>query len=82
MLFTILIKTKKGNIFHKISSILFLDSISLLGIEIAIDLYKYNKITFNWSIYASIPIILLAIITLYISFNHKLMDEIKQRIFI
>lgn len=82
MLFTILIKTKKGNIFHKISSILFLDSISLLGIELAIDLYKYNKITFNWSIYASIPITLLALIVLYISFNHKLMDEIKQRIFI
>lgn len=82
MLFTILIRTKKPNIFHKISSILFLDSISLLGIESAIDLYKYNKITFNWSIYASIPITLLALIVLYISFNHKLMDEIKQRIFI
>ncbi len=82
MLYTILIKIKKGNIFHKISSVLFLDSISLLGIEMAIDLYKYNKIIFNWSIYASIPITLLAIIVLYISFNHKLMDEIKQRIFI
>ena len=82
MLYTILIKTKRGNIFHKISSVLFLNSISLLGIEMSIDLYKYNKITFNWSIYASIPITLLAIIVLYISFNHKLMDEIKQRIFI
>ena len=82
ILFTILIKTKKGNIFRKISSILFLDSISLLGIELAIDLYKYSKVTFNWSIYASIPITLLALIVLYISFNHKLMDEIKQRIFI
>ncbi len=82
MLYTILIRSKKPNIFHKISSVLFLDSISLLGIEISIDLYKYNKITFNWSIYASIPITLLALIILYISFNHKLMDEIKQRIFI
>lgn len=81
LLFTILIRTKRINVFRKLSLWLLLNSISLLVIECVIDLYKYNNIVLNWSIFAFIPITILALIVLYISFNSRIMDEIKQRIF-
>ena len=57
-------------------------SILLLTIESCIDLFKYEKIVFNWSIYAVLPITIISIIIFIISYNKKLIDEIKQRIFI
>ena len=45
-------------------------------------MFKYEKIIINWSIYAILPITIIGLILFIISYNRKLMDEIKQRIFI
>ena len=82
LLCTIFIKRKKKSLLRRMSIIFFITAITLFVIESGIDLYKYEKITLNWSIYAMIPLIILSILSLLISFNRKLVDEIKQRVFI
>lgn len=57
-------------------------SVILLVIESCIDLFINEKIFLTWSIYASLPIIIISILTFIISYNKRLLDEIKQRIFI
>ncbi|NMA51157.1 MAG: hypothetical protein GX951_04870 [Mollicutes bacterium] len=81
-LFTLLIKRKKGNILRKFSVSLLFSSYALMAIESCIDLYKYNKVELGWSIYASLPITIISAIIFIISYNKKLFDEIKQRLFI
>ena len=45
-------------------------------------MFKYEKVVINWSIYAILPITIIGLILYVISFNRKLINEIKQRIFI
>lgn len=82
ILATYLLKNKKWNIFRRISICILFSSITLLAIESAIDLYLHGMISFSWSLYSSIPLIVISLIILIISFNKKLIEEIKQRIFI
>lgn len=76
-----LMKNKKKNLLRRLGICFFFSSIALLGIEISIDLYKYNSIYLNWSIYAVLPIGIISILILIISFNKKILDEVRQRMF-
>ena len=73
---------KKYNLLRRFSIAFLFISIILLIIEACIDMFKYEKVVINWSIYAILPITIIGLILYIISFNRKLINEIKQRIFI
>lgn len=73
---------KKFNLLRRFSVAFLFISVILLTIEMCVDMFKYEKIIINWSIYAVLPITIIGLILFIISYNRKLMDEIKQRIFI
>ncbi len=73
---------KKFNLLRRFSVAFSFISVILLTIEMCVDMFKYEKIIINWSIYAVLPITIIGLILFIISYNKKLMDEIKQRIFI
>lgn len=73
-------KIKK--ILQIISYSLIYISFSLVVTEILIDLYRDNIINLSWSIISILPMIIIGLLLLIISFNDKLIDEIKRRIFI
>lgn len=73
---------KKFNLLRRFSVAFLFISVILLTIEMCVDMFKYEKIIINWSIYAILPITIIGLILFIISYNRKLMDEIKQRIFI
>lgn len=73
---------KKFNFLRRFSLAFASISVVLLVIEGCIDLFKDEKIIFNWSIYAVLPIAIVSILIFIFSYNKKLIDEIKQRIFI
>ena len=82
ILCTFVLSKKKYNLLRRFSVAFSFISVILLIIESCIDMYKYEKITINWSIYAILPIIIIGTILFLISYNRKLIEEIKQRIFI
>jgi len=61
---------------------LVVSSIAIIGIESSIDLFKYEIIHLTWSLYTILPILIISLLLYIISFNKKLLDEIKQRVFI
>ena len=73
---------KRFNFLRRFSLAFASISVVLLVIEGCIDLFKDEKIIFNWSIYAVLPIAIVSILIFIFSYNKKLIDEIKQRIFI
>lgn len=73
---------KKYNLLRRFSVAFTFISVILLIIEACIDMFKYEKIVFNWSIYGVLPITIIGLTLFIISYNRKLIDEIKQRIFI
>lgn len=81
VLCTYLIKTKRKSILKRIAVCLMFGSLALIGIETSIDLYKDNFVFYNWSIYAVLPITIISILIFMLSYNRKLIEEIKQRIF-
>lgn len=81
MLCTYLMK-KKNNFLRRISICLMFSALALGVIEGGIDLYNNGVMYFTWSIYASIPILIISTLIFIVSYNKKLTDEIKQRMFI
>ena len=73
---------KKRRLTRGTAVILLLLSIILVVTEVLIDLYKYQVINLKWSLYASLPILIVSLIIFVISFNRRLIEEIKRRIFI
>ncbi len=78
----LVLKSKKYNFLRRFAICFSFISLILIVIEGGIDLFKYNVINFNWSVYAVVPIIIISVIIYIISYNNKLLDEIKQRLFI
>lgn len=73
---------KHKNVLRILSYSLFYLSFLLIIIELLIDLFRDNLVNLSWSIIAILPMIIIGIIILVVSFNEKLIDEIKRRIFI
>lgn len=82
MLCTRIIKKRRKGLLRRIITCLLFSSLALIGIESGIDLYRNNIVHYTWSLYASLPIIIISILLFILSFNRKLIEEIKQRIFI
>lgn len=77
-----LIKNKKGNIIRKLAICFLFSSLTLIIIESEIDMYRNGIININWSIYAFLPIAIGSLVIFILSFNKKIVEEIKQRLFI
>ena len=77
-----LVKRKTKSLLRRIAICLMFSSITLIIIEILIDLYLRGVISLSWSIYAMLPISIISTLILILSFNRKLLDEIRQRVFI
>jgi len=82
MICTRIIKKRKKGILRRFIMCLLFSSVALIGIESGIDLFRHNEIHYTWSLYAALPITIVSILLFIISFNRKLLEEIKQRIFI
>jgi len=82
MLCTFLIKKRRKSLIRSIVLCLVVSSIAIIGIESSIDLFKYEIIHLTWSLYTILPILIISLLLYIISFNKKLLDEIKQRVFI
>lgn len=82
LLCTYLVKDKKHNFLKKLSFYFCFTVITLIIIESGIDLYCDDVIKLTWSLYASLPIAIISLLLFIISFNKKILDQIKRRIFI
>ena len=69
------LEKKKYNLLRRFSIAFSFISIILLIIEACIDMFKYEKVVINWSIYAILPITIIGLILYVISFNRKLINE-------
>lgn len=81
MICTRIIKKRRKGFLRRVVLCFLFSSVALLAIETGIDLYNDN-LHLTWSLYAALPITIISIILFIISFNRKLLEEIKQRIFI
>lgn len=77
-----IIKKRKKGILKRVIICLSFSSIAMLVIESGIDLYRFKEINCTWSLYAALPITIICLLLFIVSFNRKLIEEIKQRIFI
>lgn len=82
ILFTALIKHKKTNFMRKIAYILFITSVSVMLIDIAINLFVTNSFSITWSLKAFIPIISVGLILFILSFNKRIVDALLQKLFV
>jgi len=82
ILCTYFVKKRKKSLLRNLSICFLFSCVALIVIEGGIDLFNNDIIKLKWSLYASLPIIIISIIMFIISFNKKLLDEIKQRIFV
>ena len=74
--------SKYRNILRNFSCILIYISFCLNIINGCINLYKMNIFTYTWSFKANIPILIICLILLILSFNHKISEEVEKRFFI
>ena len=70
------------NILRNFSIILIYISFCLNVINGCINVYKINKFIYTWSIKANIPLLIISIILLLLSFNRKISEEVEKRFFI
>ena len=77
-----IVKKQKRNLMRDIPIVLFVISLILVVTEMLIDLYIRNAIKLAWSLYASIPILVISLIFFCASFNRTIVEELKKRVFI
>ena len=82
MLCTYLIRRKKKDFLKRLSLGLLFSGLTVIAVEACIDLFRFNFIKYNWSIYAALPITILSILLFILSYNKKIVDEIRRRMFI
>lgn len=82
MLVTYLIKRKKGNFLKKLSVGLLFSGLTVILVEASIDLFRFNAINYTWSFYAALPVTIISTLTFILSYNKRIVDEIRRRLFI
>jgi hypothetical protein len=73
---------KKMRFTRAVSTFLFTIALILISTEVLIDLFSNSVVSLKWSLYASLPILIVCLVVFVISFNRKLINEIKKRIFL
>ena len=74
--------SKHKNILRNTSCLLIYVALILNTINACINMYKSNDVIFTWSIISNIPIIIISILLMALSFSKKISDEIEKRFFI
>lgn len=82
LLFCLWSLKKKKNLLRNTGFCLLICGIALIGIEILTDLHMYDAVSLFWSIYAMLPVTALSIFLIAISFNKRLLDQIRRRVFL
>lgn len=77
-----LTQKKKLRILHRTAVCLACLVLSLIAVEILTDLYSQNEIRLFWSVYAIIPLSVLAVLLLLLSRNRRLIERIRKNTFI
>ena len=77
-----LVQKKKLRILHRVAVCLVCLVLSLMFVEILTDLYSQNAIRLFWSVYAIIPLSVLAVLLLLLSRNRRLIERIRKNTFI
>ncbi len=62
--------------------IIVLAAVFLIGLEFIVDLYAFGGLAFSWSVYAAIPILVIAGMFVYLQRNAALREEIRKRLFL
>ena len=81
ILVTYLFKRKKGEFLKKLSLGLLFSGLTVIAVEACIDLFSFNFINYTWSFYAALPITIISSFTFIVSYNKRIVDEIRQRMF-
>ena len=74
--------SKFRNILRNFSCILIYISFCLNMINGCISFYKSNSFLYTWSIKANIPLLIISLILILLSFNRKICEEVEKRFFI
>lgn len=74
--------SKYKNILRNFSCLLIYISFILNLINGLIIIYKTNRFNLTWSMYSSIPLLIISILLMILSFNKKISEEIEKRFFI
>jgi hypothetical protein len=67
---------------YRFAVIVLLGAVFLIGAEIIIDLASHRAVALGWSIYAGIPILVVAIMLAGLEHNKALKEQIRKRLFI
>ena len=70
------------NRLHRAAGLVLLGAFFLIGIEIILDLSAHGRIELGWSVYAAIPMLVVAAMLAGIEHNKSLKEEIRKRLFI
>jgi len=73
---------KKKNLLRNTGICLLICGVALIGVEVLTDLHLDNAVSLFWSIYAMLPVTALSIFLIAISFNKRLLDQIRRRVFL
>lgn len=71
----------KHRILNRIALVLTQVAVCLLGIETIIDYYLRQRVQITWSVYAGLPMLVLALFFLLLGAYRPLQKEIRKRLF-
>jgi uncharacterized protein (DUF983 family) len=57
-------------------------ALALVGLEIIIDLNAWNQAHLGWSVYAAIPLAVIALMLAGLEQNHELKEAVRKRLFL
>ena len=67
---------------HRGALLLLLFGALMLGLEIIIDLAIWEEVRLTWSLYATIPLVVVALMASLLEHNKVLKEEIRKRLFV
>ena len=74
--------SKHTNILRNTSCLLMYIALFLYLLNGLISLFKYRQYILSWSLIANIPIVIVSSISLLLSFNKRIVEEVEKRFFI
>lgn len=66
---------------YRMALTVVLVALTAIGLEIIIDLYAWGQMHLGWSIYAGIPLAVIAIMLAGLEQNKLLKEEVRKRLF-
>lgn len=67
---------------HRAALVLLLGALFIIALEIIIDLGVRGRVALGWSIYAALPVLVLALMAMGLEYHTPLKQEIRKRLFL